>query len=424
MWNSSRQDGGYGWVMTAIAFAANLILLGTFKSFGVFLLPVQESLQCSITTLGTVVAATHTTGFIFIPLMNRIAKTYGARRLAIAAGLLTFVCFVGTSTANNLPQFSVFVILWGVGVAMGYGPPIVEMLLYFPTNPALPIGIVGTGAGVGMMLCPPLAEFLIDIYGWRGAMLLFAALNANICVLGALIKPASSTYTALDGGSRESTRQSDGCTLWRCCTFILKRICEVLALDVLWFEPKFAMQALVSFLVGVMYSAWMIFLVPHAIARGINSQMASFLSTAGGVGTIVGRVLQGLLLHTGWVTALQFYTFLAFIDLVAFVLDPIISANYPGLVCVAFANGLGIPTMAVLFLQVAQQVLSKDLSVQGWGTLLVFFAFGELAGGALAGVTYEATGSYDTSFWMLGGVSGVAVVILVTERILHKCSGD
>ncbi|XP_038047801.1 monocarboxylate transporter 12-like [Patiria miniata] len=420
-----KKDGGYGWVLTAMAFFMAFIELGTFKSFGVFLLPIRESLQCSVTTIGTVMAAAHTTTFMLIPLVNILGKKHGTKVLAVGGGFIMFVCGLGTCLAYNIAQFSVFVILWGVGVAMSHGPPIVEMLLYFPNNPALPFSIISSGAGFGMMLCPPLAEFLIDIYGWRGAMLLFAALSAHICVLGVLIKPSSSAYTALGNGcSRFQKIEDNDNKLRRCCTLAFKSFCEFLALDVLWYEPKFIIHALVSFLVGVMYSAWMIFLVPHAIARGIESQLASFLSSVGGVGTLLGRIIQGPVMHRNWIQAVQLSTLLAFLNALAFVLDPIISDNYPGLACLAFVNGLSLGTMAVLFILVAKQVLSEDLSVQGWGTLLVFFAIGELLGGALAGLSYDATGSYDISYWILGGLSGVAVVVLVAERIQNLCCGN
>ena len=59
-----KADGGYGWVVTAILFVINMLELGTFKSFGVFLLPIRESLECSITALGTAMATSHSACYI------------------------------------------------------------------------------------------------------------------------------------------------------------------------------------------------------------------------------------------------------------------------------------------------------------------------------------------------------------------------
>ena len=70
------QDGGYGWFLTALALLAGPIELGTFKSFGVILLVVQESLQCSVTTLGTVFAAAHTAGYFLSKKGTRLYSLY------------------------------------------------------------------------------------------------------------------------------------------------------------------------------------------------------------------------------------------------------------------------------------------------------------------------------------------------------------
>ena len=272
---------------------------------------------------------------------------------------------------------------------MSYGPMIIATLPYFPTKSAFCISVIGLGSGVGIMIYPPLSEFLVNTYGWRGALLLFSALNAQLCVFGAFIKPTPSLYKALPPDERrlrESTSHNDDENkLWECCKFLVKGTCQLLALDVLWYEPKFAIHSFVSFLIGIMYSAWMIYLVPHAVARGIDAKWAAFLSSAGGIGTILGRALQALVMHGGWISAIQLDTLLAFINVFAFVLDPLVSGNYPGLLCLALVNGLCIPTMAVLFLLVAQQVLCEDMSIQGWGTLNLFFGVGSLTGGGVIG---------------------------------------
>ena len=46
------------------------------------------------------------------------------------------------------------------------------------------------------------------------------------------------------------------------------------------------------FLDGILSSAWMAFLVPHAIARDIPLSNAVILSTGGGVGNLIGRVIS------------------------------------------------------------------------------------------------------------------------------------
>ena len=49
-----------GWMVAVIGCLINVVELGTFKSFGVFIMPVRESLIGSYTAVGTAMAASHT----------------------------------------------------------------------------------------------------------------------------------------------------------------------------------------------------------------------------------------------------------------------------------------------------------------------------------------------------------------------------
>ena len=42
------------------------------------------------------------------------------------------------------------------------------------------IGVASSGGAIGIVLFPPIADFLQDIYGWRAAMLIIGAINANM----------------------------------------------------------------------------------------------------------------------------------------------------------------------------------------------------------------------------------------------------
>ncbi|XP_038075530.1 monocarboxylate transporter 12-like [Patiria miniata] len=421
---------GYGWVVTVLGFLIGAIELGTFKSFGVFILPIRESLDCSISSLGTAMAASHTTCYVLVPLVNILTERYGSRRLVMLGGIIMFLAFLGISLATNIAVFSLLIMIWGIGVSLAYVPPIAAVIKYFPTNAAVPISITQTGCAFGMMIYPPLTEALIEIYGWRGTILIFAAFNANICVFGALIKPPPRLYEALATPRQEmipALSQSGDSKLNNVINVFKKAakgFSKIVSLDVLLLEPMFTIYAFACFLLGIMYSAWMIYLVPHAVVRGIENQRASLLSTAGGVGTLVGRIVYGPILHRGYIQPVQMFMLLACGNIGAFVLDPIVLDNYPGLVGLSSINGLCLGVMAGMFILVSQQVLEGEIGDRAWGILSVTFAIGELAGGALAGFLYDATGSYELSFLFLGGLSAVIVASLAVERLLDCCCGN
>jgi MFS family permease len=60
---------------------------------------------------------------------------------------------------------------------------------YFEKYRSLATGIAVCGSGLGTFVFAPLSEHLITEYGWRGALLIIAAIVLNCMILGALFRP-------------------------------------------------------------------------------------------------------------------------------------------------------------------------------------------------------------------------------------------
>jgi MFS family permease len=65
----------------------------------------------------------------------------------------------------------------------------VSVTCYFEKYRSLATGIAVCGSGLGTFIFAPLTEYLITEYGWRGAMLIIAAIVLNCMILGALFRP-------------------------------------------------------------------------------------------------------------------------------------------------------------------------------------------------------------------------------------------
>ena len=46
-----------------------------------------------------------------------------------------------------------------------------------------------SGSGIGTFVLAPAVQLLIELYSWRGALLILSAFVANLCVCGALLRP-------------------------------------------------------------------------------------------------------------------------------------------------------------------------------------------------------------------------------------------
>lgn len=60
---------------------------------------------------------------------------------------------------------------------------------YFRQRKALAYGIAMSGSGIGTFVLAPVVQLLIELYSWRGALLVLSAFVANLCVCGALLRP-------------------------------------------------------------------------------------------------------------------------------------------------------------------------------------------------------------------------------------------
>jgi hypothetical protein len=56
-------------------------------------------------------------------------------------------------------------------------------------------GIASAGVGFGVFLYAPMVRLLIDTYGWRGAMLLLAAVFSHGWVFASLMRPPEKKTT-------------------------------------------------------------------------------------------------------------------------------------------------------------------------------------------------------------------------------------
>lgn len=77
----------------------------------------------------------------------------------------------------------------GFGFGLIYLPAIVSVTCYFEKYRSLATGIAVCGSGMGTFIFAPLTEWLVQAFGWRGAMLIIGALVMNCVIFGILFRP-------------------------------------------------------------------------------------------------------------------------------------------------------------------------------------------------------------------------------------------
>lgn len=170
----------YGWTMLLTVSFTEMISWGVlYYAFTVFLQPMQNSLGWSTAQLtGAFSLALLCSGLAALPL-GRWLDRHGTRVLmtagSCAAGLL-LLCWAGV---QNL---GLFYLIWaGLGIAMAatlYEPAFALVATWFERRRARALTILTVIAGFASVIFVPLAQWLIEMQGWRSALVTLALLLA------------------------------------------------------------------------------------------------------------------------------------------------------------------------------------------------------------------------------------------------------
>lgn len=76
----------------------------------------------------------------------------------------------------------------GIGFGLIYVPAVITVGFYFEKWRALATGIGVCGSGIGTFLFAPLSAYIIQMLGWRNALLCQAAIVLSCAIFGALFR--------------------------------------------------------------------------------------------------------------------------------------------------------------------------------------------------------------------------------------------
>lgn len=204
-------DGGYGWIIVVASFVCNMVVDGIAYTFGIFLFPIIDYYNESKGKTAWVGSLLTGTYLIIGPLVGALCNKFGCRAVCIAGSIISTVAFalsIFSPTVNWL-MFT-YGFLGGFGFGLIYLPAVVCVGYYFESKRSLATGIAVCGSGVGTFAFAPLAKFLLNQYGWKGANLILAGVIFNCAIFGALMRPLE--YTKTEKRTKISIRNSSSGT--------------------------------------------------------------------------------------------------------------------------------------------------------------------------------------------------------------------
>ena len=364
---------------------------GTIYSFTAFAKDMADEFD---TGLGPISIVFGITVFLFFGsalVSGRLFDRFGIVPLLAVGGALFCGGLLATSYVSVLWHGYV---LFGIGLGFGGGlfnaPLFALAAMWFARHRAVAQGLVATGSGIGTMLYVPIAQRLLDAFGWRGGMRWLALAGAVIIVLSLFV-------------IRQPPRMDMGDP---------RRHVSLVART-----PAYWQMGVASTLFTVTVIGTLGLIIPFAQDDGIPVRTAGYLVGIVGFASIVGRLaLTSLARPLGSVRLMK----IAFVGLpvaytVWFVATRVTSLEPKFVLLVVFTSVLGVSYGG--YVALLGDVTAHLFGLAGIGAVmgrLFFFAgLGALVGPPLMGFTADATGGIATSILLVGVIATAGVIVLL-----------
>ncbi|XP_070555327.1 monocarboxylate transporter 13-like [Ptychodera flava] len=184
-----RDGGFYGWLVVFGSYVCCVFAYGAYVAIGIFFVAIQQSFQVTSVRVSWILSVQIFLQMILGPLASICVENIGYR---LTVGIGTLVSSLGlflNAFAQNVEflYFS-FGVLVGVGYSLTGSPSLGIIPLYINKRYAVANALSLTGAGTGSLALGTLMQALIGHYGWRGAFIVFSAINAQMGISAALFR--------------------------------------------------------------------------------------------------------------------------------------------------------------------------------------------------------------------------------------------
>lgn len=353
----------------------------TTYGFGLFIEPLTAEFGWSRSQVSSGLSVAALLSVPLAPLLGAMVDRWGSRRLALPGIIMTGLCLTSFSLANG--SVTQWLVLWAgyailsVGVNSTVWAAAISGV--FTAGRGLALGVTLSGAALAQVFAPPLAQWLIDGYGWRMA---FVGLGVGWGAPALLL----CLFFLFDAHDRQRSRQRDkkGPTLRPSLPGLsIGAACRNLAL------LRIGAATLIMMILTI---AVIVHQVPLLTELGVSRQTAALLAGLTGAAGLVGKLVTGYLMdrmHAGLVSSLTMgVAALAFLML----LEP--SRSLPlvvlSMVILGYSSGSKFQICAY---QTSRYAGMRNFG-KIFGVMSCLVALGAGLGPFVAGLIYDLFGSY------------------------------
>ncbi|XP_073420925.1 monocarboxylate transporter 7 isoform X2 [Dendrobates tinctorius] len=433
-------DGGWGWVVAVAFFFVEVFTYGAIKSFGVFFKDLMVYFEESNSRISWIISICVFVLTFTAPVSTILSNRFGHRPVVMLGGFLISLGMMIASFARNVVEMYISIgVVSGLGYCLSFLPTVTILSQYFDKHRSLVTAVASTGECFAVFAFAPAITALSDQFGWRFCLLMVGALQLNIVVCGALLRPIiikpqeetkklpkpenlenafmlenEQTLTSLDsidsgvevstspknvpcnvkanGKTEEETQEMVG------------QVAENKAPPLLDFSvlrnSSFVCYALFGLFATLGFFAPSLYIIPLSLSLGIDRDSSAYMLSAMAIAEVFGRIGAGWLLNKKPIRKIYIELIFVVLLCLALIAFPFACTFWGLMVCsMFFGCMLGTVTGTHIPLVAEEDIVGIEKMSSGVGVYVFIQSVAGLAGPPIGGVLVDWTHNYGFAFY-------------------------
>ncbi len=383
----------YRWIVVGVSFTTLALTYTVMYSFSVFFVALLKEFNWTRSVTAGAFSLFWVLHGVIGPFVGNLMDRWGARWVFLLGCLLLGTALVfcsGIQSAWQLYLFFSVIAAVGVG-STGWVPNTTVIQSWFKEKRGLAMGIVSSGVGIGIFVCVPLIQYLINTVGWRVTYRLMAiTIPLSIALMAILfLKKRPRTLSM-----KETEKEADPTAMRESGDVHEGRDSSCWTLGRAAHTKPFRILCVCFFFTGFTTQSVLTHHVAFFVDQGLQALFASTIAGLVGMVSIAGKVFWGTLSDkTGREVA---FTLVAACAICAvsllIVFTRLLSPKVPYLY--AFFFGMGYAGLASLLPLMTADFFAGPGYGSIFGTLYLLHGMGGAFGVWLAGFLYDHLNSY------------------------------